>query len=110
MTAIPSCVATTDDQNKAQLPIINLSTSDVHVKANERISRAILCTEMVEIQCEKSDFEVESIKHGDQLTTEEHLALQTLIIKYRNCFATQMSELGKVKLLPTNQLLSILIG
>ncbi|KAL4103955.1 hypothetical protein QTP88_019272 [Uroleucon formosanum] len=94
---IPSCVITTDDQGKARLPIINFSTSDVHVKENERISRAILCTEMAETQCEKSDFEVESIKHGDQLTTEEQLALQTLIIKYQNCFATQMSELGKVK-------------
>jgi len=94
---IPSCVITTDDQGKARLPIINLSTSDVHVKENERISRAILCTEIAETQCEKSDFDVESIKHGDQLTNEEQLALQTLIIKYRNCFATQMSELGKVK-------------
>jgi len=94
---IPSCVITTDNQGKARLPIINLSTSDVHVKENERISRAILCTEIAETQYEKLDFEVESIKHGDQLATEEKLALQTLINKYRNCFATQMSELGKVK-------------
>jgi len=79
---IPSCVITTVDQGKARLPIINFSTSDVHVKENERISGAILCTKMAETHCEKSDIEVESIKHGDQLKTEEKLALQTLIIKY----------------------------
>jgi len=67
-------------------------------------------------QCEKLDFEVESIKHADQLATEEKLALQTLINKYRNCFATQMSELSKVKstecdiiTVPKNQLLSVLV-
>ena len=43
----------------------------------------------------ESHFEVESIKHGDQLLTKEKLALQTLLRKYRSCFATQISELGK---------------
>lgn len=37
------------------------------------------------------------IKHGDQLTQDESLALTDLIQKYRSCFATSIKELGVVE-------------
>lgn len=75
---ILSCVITLDDQGKTRLPVINYSLTDVQIKENDKISRAVICTETDEMTQEEGPyFEVESIRHRDQLLAEEKLALQT---------------------------------
>lgn len=95
---IPSCVITTDGQGNARIPIINFSTTNVRFKENEKIIKAIVCTEVQNSRVEavENDKDV-SIKHGDQLTDDESQALTDLIQRYRGCFATNMNELGLVK-------------
>lgn len=94
---IPSCVITTDGQGNARIPIINFSTTDVQFKENEKIIKAIACTEVQNSHVEAVENNKVSIKHGDQLTDDESQALTDLIQRYRGCFATNMNELGMVK-------------
>lgn len=83
----PNCIITTDPQGNARIPIVNYSASDVLVKENEKISRAVLCTEVqtTNYNIPAPDIDVESIKHGDQLTDDERQMLIELIMKYKDC-------------------------
>lgn len=94
---IPNCIITTDTQGNARLPIVNYSTTDVIVKENERISRAVLCTEVQTNNHRTTNIDLESIKHGDQLTDKERMILIELITKYKDCFATNIKEIGMIQ-------------
>lgn len=68
----------------------------LELKESLLIMRALSASECKDVRIlELTDLESDSVlNHGDQLTKEEVIKLQTLLMKYKVCFSHNLRDLG----------------
>lgn len=105
---IPRCVINT---SSGLLPIVNLSDKDLHIKKGRVIARGEGTREATHLElrvmtvrgegknvANLAELPREDIKIGPQFPEEKKNELVQILNDYRDCFALNMSELGKTDL------------
>ncbi|XP_064479068.1 uncharacterized protein LOC135392282 [Ornithodoros turicata] len=101
-SCIPRCVISIDDTHSSCVPVMNLSARDLHIRQNEVVVRGDSCTETREpveelksnLCCERSLVDFSQVNIGPCVPPKQRDNLLTLLEKYRNCFAVEVSEIG----------------
>jgi transposase InsO family protein len=90
---VPRCVVTTDKEGEAVLPVLNISGKDVTVNKNDNVARGEPCREGTR-RAEVNDDPIDVSEINTELSGDELLELQGLLVDFKDLVARNMRQLG----------------
>jgi hypothetical protein len=90
---VPRCVVTTDKEGEAVLPVLNISGKDVTVNKNDNVARGEPCREGTR-RVEVNDDPIDVSEINTELSGDELLELQGLLVDFKDLVARNMRQLG----------------